>query len=102
MPLDERSRLRNAVLAGHAGSGKTSLAEHLLHTTGDEPVVSPASEPVMVRPVTGSASAEQGQLSFQAYNGGETFMGTCPDCGSQLEYAEGCVKCHVCGFSECG
>ncbi len=36
------------------------------------------------------------------YDGGETFMGTCPDCGSQLEYAEGCVKCHVCGFSECG
>ena len=30
------------------------------------------------------------------------FIGTCPDCGSQLEYAEGCVKCHVCGFSECG
>jgi hypothetical protein len=26
----------------------------------------------------------------------------CPDCGSQLEFAEGCVKCHVCGFSECG
>jgi ribonucleoside-diphosphate reductase alpha chain len=33
---------------------------------------------------------------------GEVFMGTCPDCGSQLEFAEGCVKCHVCGFSECG
>jgi ribonucleoside-diphosphate reductase alpha chain len=32
----------------------------------------------------------------------ETFIGTCPDCGSQLEFAEGCVKCHVCGFSECG
>ncbi len=28
--------------------------------------------------------------------------GACPDCGSQLEFAEGCVKCHVCGFSECG
>ena len=35
-------------------------------------------------------------------NGGEAFIGTCPDCGSQLEFAEGCVKCHVCGFSECG
>jgi ribonucleoside-diphosphate reductase alpha chain len=28
--------------------------------------------------------------------------GACPDCGSQLEFAEGCMKCHVCGFSECG
>ena len=30
------------------------------------------------------------------------FIGTCPDCGSQLEFAEGCEKCHVCGYSECG
>jgi ribonucleoside-diphosphate reductase alpha chain len=58
----------------------------------------PASEPVVVRATNG----QQQELSFEAYNGGETFMGTCPDCGSQLEYAEGCVKCHVCGFSECG
>ena len=79
------------------------VQQDLLSTTGEQPVVTPASEPVMVRPVcSASASAEQAQLSFQAYNGGETFMGTCPDCGSQLEYAEGCVKCHVCGFSECG
>ncbi|MFN2325263.1 MAG: vitamin B12-dependent ribonucleotide reductase [Gemmatimonadales bacterium] len=32
----------------------------------------------------------------------ETMLGACPDCGSQLEFAEGCAKCHVCGFSECG
>jgi ribonucleoside-diphosphate reductase alpha chain len=32
----------------------------------------------------------------------EQFAGACPDCGSQLEFAEGCVKCHVCGYSECG
>jgi ribonucleoside-diphosphate reductase alpha chain len=35
-------------------------------------------------------------------NSGEMLTGACPDCGSQLEYAEGCVKCHVCGYSECG
>ena len=44
----------------------------------------------------------QTQMSFDSVNDGAAFMGTCPDCGSQLEYAEGCVKCHVCGFSECG
>ncbi len=32
----------------------------------------------------------------------QAYIGTCPDCGSQMEYAEGCAKCHVCGFSECG
>jgi len=44
------------------------------------------------------------QLQAEGFGavGGEVFMGTCPDCGSQLEFAEGCVKCHVCGFSECG
>ena len=42
------------------------------------------------------------EFSETGYHDAEAFMGTCPDCGSQLEYAEGCVKCHVCGFSECG
>ncbi len=33
----------------------------------------------------------------------ESFFGSCPDCGAgQLSYEEGCVKCHVCGYSECG
>jgi ribonucleoside-diphosphate reductase alpha chain len=32
----------------------------------------------------------------------QVLAGACPDCGSQLEFAEGCMKCHVCGFSECG
>jgi ribonucleoside-diphosphate reductase alpha chain len=58
-------------------------------------------EAMVVRSV-GQSGGQQAEMSFQAYNGGETFMGTCPDCSSQLEYAEGCVKCHVCGFSECG
>ncbi len=33
----------------------------------------------------------------------ESYLGTCPECGSsQMAYEEGCVKCHVCGYSECG
>lgn len=41
-------------------------------------------------------------LPLGGYDPGETFMGICPDCKSQLEFAEGCMKCHACGFSECG
>ena len=50
----------------------------------------------MMRPMGNTQSQSHGGDS------GESFMGTCPDCSRQLEYAEGCVKCHVCGFSECG
>jgi ribonucleoside-diphosphate reductase alpha chain len=50
---------------------------------------------------TGNAGAEM-ELQFGLHHAAEAFIGTCPDCGSQMEYAEGCVKCHVCGFSECG
>ncbi|MDE3150784.1 MAG: vitamin B12-dependent ribonucleotide reductase, partial [Gemmatimonadota bacterium] len=34
-------------------------------------------------------SAAQPQFELESFDGGEAFMGTCPDCGSQLEYAEG-------------
>jgi ribonucleoside-diphosphate reductase alpha chain len=37
-------------------------------------------------------------------SGGELYdMGTCPECGTgHLAFEEGCKKCHVCGYSECG
>ena len=53
----------------------------------------------MVVPVSGQGGT-QAEEEYRADD--KSFIGTCPDCGSQLEFAEGCVKCHVCGFSECG
>ena len=60
----------------------------------------PARE-ISVAPVSNTGGT-QPMSGFEFDNGAQAFMGTCPDCGSQMEYAEGCVKCHVCGFSECG
>lgn len=57
--------------------------------------------PENVKTMSGGAQI-QAHMAFDVYNGGDQFMQTCPDCGSQLELAEGCAKCHVCGFSECG
>jgi ribonucleoside-diphosphate reductase alpha chain len=44
----------------------------------------------------------QGGEQYGMSHGQPVLAGACPDCGSQLEFAEGCMKCHVCGFSECG
>jgi ribonucleoside-diphosphate reductase alpha chain len=59
-----------------------------------EQISAPAPTPV--------SAGDGSQAMFTGYDQSTSFMGTCPDCGSQLEFAEGCVKCHVCGFSECG
>ena len=59
---------------------------------GAEPAGAPMAQRALVD------AAEQMMLGGMH----NTLSGACPDCGSQLEFAEGCMKCHVCGFSECG
>ena len=54
-----------------------------------------------VAPAAVRAVAAEGAVSERSAEG-QDFIGACPDCGSQLAFAEGCAKCHVCGFSECG
>ena len=82
---------------------KQGIQQELLRTeSGEVQQSGPAS------PVSPSAGAKvtqggaQTQYDFESVNRDQSFMGTCPDCGSQMEFAEGCAKCHVCGFSECG
>ncbi|MGH7752467.1 MAG: adenosylcobalamin-dependent ribonucleoside-diphosphate reductase, partial [Gemmatimonadales bacterium] len=70
---------------------KAGIQQDLL---ADQGVAAPAARPVAVD--RGTAA------QFQRDAGPSDFIGACPDCGSQLEFAEGCVKCHVCGYSECG
>jgi ribonucleoside-diphosphate reductase alpha chain len=79
--MQEKQGIQQELLPGASSASQGDLA----------PVVSP--------PV-----AQLGSRGEQMVFGGmqEMLSGACPDCGSQLEFAEGCMKCHVCGFSECG
>jgi ribonucleoside-diphosphate reductase alpha chain len=76
---------------------KQGVQQELLTTTAEQQAQTQSTPKSM--PVVSQGGA---QMQFEAMSGGDAFIGTCPDCGSQLEFAEGCVKCHVCGFSECG
>jgi ribonucleoside-diphosphate reductase alpha chain len=76
---------------------KQGVQQDLL-TTHVQQQTTPATSQV---PVMVLANNTQPQMERTMRDTGE-FIGSCPDCGSQLEYAEGCVKCHTCGFSECG
>ncbi|MGH7593283.1 MAG: vitamin B12-dependent ribonucleotide reductase, partial [Gemmatimonadales bacterium] len=63
-----------------------------------------ATDAMLPAEVAAPPAMVTGEAGEQTVMGGmqQTLAGACPDCGSQLEYAEGCAKCHVCGFSECG
>ena len=70
---------------------KQGIQQDLLGGVG-----APAAAPVQADvPGPEGTAAERGGAA-------QDFIGACPDCGSQLAFIEGCAKCHVCGFSECG
>jgi ribonucleoside-diphosphate reductase alpha chain len=72
---------------------KQGIQQDLLGGVGA--VFPPTPAPMRVAGLEGTAAEREGVDP-------QTFIGACPDCGSQLAFAEGCAKCHVCGFSECG
>ncbi|MGH7548893.1 MAG: vitamin B12-dependent ribonucleotide reductase, partial [Gemmatimonadales bacterium] len=74
---------------------KHGVQQDLLAGTGGSGLA--ASLPA--RPVI---AGEGGAAAVRSGVPAQDFIGACPDCGSQLAFIEGCAKCHVCGFSECG
>ena len=63
-----------------------------------------AAGPGAAAPLRGVVAGQGGGGAAALQSGAtqQDFIGACPDCGSQLAFIEGCAKCHVCGFSECG
>jgi ribonucleoside-diphosphate reductase alpha chain len=82
-----------------------ALAQHMQEKLGVQqellPLggVQPAPAPLQAPP---AAAAMPQPIIDLGYDPGETFIGTCPECSSGLQFMEGCVKCLACGYSECG
>ncbi len=56
--------------------------------------------PLRVKVTQGGTQTES--VANAAGSAPTDFLGACPDCGAgQLSFMEGCVKCHICGYSEC-
>jgi ribonucleoside-diphosphate reductase alpha chain len=81
---------------------KQGVQQDLLNAAGTTPLPVESLQPNLPPSPAMNSESGQAQFGFDAVNRSESFIGTCPDCGSSLEFAEGCAKCHVCGFSECG
>ena len=76
-----------------------ALSQHEREKEGvqQELLPMPLPAPAMTSTQMDAAS----QIDFD-YNPAESFIGTCPECASDLQFMEGCVKCLACGYSECG
>src|SRR5690242_20872258 len=61
---------------------KQGIQQELLRSTPPEgtPAVSPSTAAAI------TAAGTQGQYEFEKVSAGETFIGTCPDCGSSMEF----------------
>jgi ribonucleoside-diphosphate reductase alpha chain len=79
---------------------KQGVQQDLLMTTGEMPVTPAASIQRATAPM--QIGGAQQQMDLSSNTGSAAQYGACQDCGSQLEFAEGCAKCHTCGYSECG
>ena len=77
-----------------------AIERYLAEKEGVQEVL-PIEVPVAVKGgVAGQGAVGQGE--YVVDHTAQT-LGACPDCGAgQLAFEEGCKRCYVCGFSECG
>ncbi len=73
---------------------KSDQASSTLHMTDDLPTT------IILSDDTNTVSQSQDSKYSKTNDYGD--MLDCPDCGSDLEYAEGCILCRSCGYSKCG
>ena len=95
--VDEVARSLNKVTGTHA----VWFNERLL--TSPEQAVSECLF-LIDRRLKGTGIAACGRKTAATettFNGMSSMVGTCPECGGQLEHVSGCDACRDCGYSKC-
>jgi ribonucleoside-diphosphate reductase alpha chain len=101
--IDQLKGIRGPDISWHAGGQLLSLPDAIAkildqHRKRDQSQIqfSTSTAPT-ANPAAGSAKSTR---KTSVANTG--YAPACPDCGSMLEFSEGCMKCRSCGFSKCG
>jgi ribonucleoside-diphosphate reductase alpha chain len=79
-----------------------ALERFMTEKQGVQEELLPSHDPTSSEPMAVTQSVVRSNEQIILSGMAEALVGSCPDCSSQLEFSEGCVKCPVCGYSECG
>ena len=87
-----------------------AIEEYLLDKEGQQQVLPLTDPETGSKQNGGTQSAQRPDISAALFDDPakhfgrdiKSFIETCPDCGFSLQFAEGCLKCTACGYSECG
>ena len=79
-----------------------ALERYMGEKQGIQEELLPSHDPTATEPMAVTQAVVRSNEQMILSGLAEALVGSCPDCNSQLEFSEGCVKCPVCGYSECG
>ncbi|MDH4222350.1 MAG: vitamin B12-dependent ribonucleotide reductase [candidate division Zixibacteria bacterium] len=97
---DTEAICRLVSLALRSGVGVNTIIEQLFGIGGSSPVFG-NGELIMSIPDAIAKVLKKHFGDGKSNSVKDVYLEACPDCGSKLEFEEGCILCRECGFSKC-
>lgn len=104
LPVDEVHRQLRGISSDRAygfGENKVLSVPDAIAIAIEQYVHERAGVQQELLPEEASDGASVRPVALEAYDGGESAFGVCPECQASLEFSEGCMKCRACAHSEC-
>ena len=88
-------------LAFRSGIRVENVVEQLKGICGEHPIFGGEGMVLSIPDAIGKI-LEKRYLKTKINTNKNDLGNTCPECGNQISFEEGCVICHSCGYSKCG